>query len=685
MAPSHPRQPRLILCDCAGTFRPDAAAIAAGAGFETVAQATLLCGRDAGMLAEALGGEGEVVVACAQMAETFAEIAAEAGRPAPATVDIRDRAGWTRPADLARTGPKQAALLAAARLGAAPTPVMDVESGGLCLVLGGGGVAADAALDAAARLSDALSVTVLLDEAEEIVTPPQGFDIAVGRVTRAAGALGRFALTVDGYRAMEPAGRGALGFGRAQNGAETGCDVILDLRGTDPLFPAPAKRDGYLRADPRDPAGITRAVAEASQLEGSFEKPLHIRFEASLCAHARAGKTGCTRCLSVCPTGAIIGASKPDQEAVVLDHNICAGCGACAAVCPSGAALSSDPPVEHLYRVMRVMAEAWEKAGGKGAPRLLVHCDGHGAEMIRLAARHSDGLPHDVLPLETRALAAFGHAEMLVALALGYSDVTVLAGPKDDREVIAAEMALADAVLSGAMAARGPHGAKAPAGRLRLVEPAEPDALCEALYAPAPPALEIDTILASGGRRDGVRLAAKALAGGVPDAPLPLPEGAPYGAVIVNEDACTLCLACAGLCPTGALMDNPDSPELSFREEACVQCGICANVCPEDAITLRPQLELSDQAFRGEVKKAEEPFACIECGTLFGVKSTVEKIIAKLEGNHALFTNSDNVRLIQMCDDCRVKVQFRAQAGGPFAGPDRPRVRTTDDYLKSDD
>ncbi|MEL6769169.1 MAG: 4Fe-4S binding protein [Pseudomonadota bacterium] len=673
------RKPRLILCDCAGTFRPDAEAIAAGAGLETVAQASLLCGRDAGMLASALEGQGEVIVACAQMAETFAEIAAEKERPAPAVLDIRDRAGWTREADLARTGPKQAALLAGAMLGTAPTPVMDVESGGLCLVLAGAD-GEDAALEAAATLSETLSVTVLLEAPDTLLAPPAGFDIAAGRVRQAAGALGRFTLTVDGYRAFNAAGRGALGFGRSQDGAETGCDVILDLRGGSPLFPAPEKRDGYLRADPRDRAGLARTIAEAADLHGTFEKPLHITFEASLCAHSRAGKTGCTRCLSVCPTGAIIGASKADQEAVVLDHNICAGCGACAAVCPSGAALSADPPVEHLYRSMRIMAEAFEKAGGS-APRLLVHDDKHGAEIIRLAARHGDGLPHDMLPLETRALAAFGHAEMLVALALGYRDVTILGGPKDDRETIANEMALAEAVHTSAMAARGAE----PAPRLALIEPAEPDALAEALYAPAPQPFEIETILASGGRRDGVRLAAKALAGGVPEVPLALPEGAPYGAVIVNESACTLCLACAGLCPTGALMDNPDSPELSFREEACIQCGICANVCPETAIELRPQLELSDKAFRGEIKKAEEPFACIECGKLFGVKSTVERIVAKLQNNHALFTNSDNVRLIQMCEDCRVTAQFRAQGDAPFAGPDRPRLRTTDDYLGSED
>ncbi|MEO1294080.1 MAG: 4Fe-4S binding protein, partial [Pseudomonadota bacterium] len=246
-------------------------------------------------------------------------------------------------------------------------------------------------------------------------------------------------------------------------------------------------------------------------------------------------------------------------------------------------------------------------------------------------------------------------------------------GPR--RTVTEAEQALAEAVLAAT-------GDAAP--RLRLVDPADPDAMAETLRGEAPAPTGVEPIMAAGGRRDGTRLAATALAtaGGraLPAAPLPLPEGAPYGAVLVNTDTCTLCLACAGLCPTGALMDNPDSPELSFRESACIQCGICANVCPETAITLEPRLDLTDAAFKPVVKKAEEPFACIECGALFGVKSTVERIIAKLQGNHAMFTNSDNARLIQMCDDCRVKAQFRAPSN-PFAAADRPRTRTTEDYL----
>ncbi len=78
----------------------------------------------------------------------------------------------------------------------------------------------------------------------------------------------------------------------------------------------------------------------------------------------------------------------------------------------------------------------------------------------------------------------------------------------------------------------------------------------------------------------------------------------------------------------------------------------------------------------------EDPFECIECGRPFGVKSTIERIIEKLEGNHWMYTNSDNTKLVKMCDDCRINAQYHDE-NAPLRGPDRPRVRTTDDYLDS--
>ena len=293
-----------------------------------------------------------------------------------------------------------------------------------------------------------------------------------------------------------------------------------------------------------------------------------------------------------------------------------------------------------VFRRLDTLARTYREAGG-AAPRLLVHDAEHGGEMIRLAARFGRGLPADVIPFETDSLAGFGHAE---------------------RDTPEGEARLANALC----------GQEA----VRLLDLADPDALPEALYGGAAPALCAPS-LPIGTRRQVTRVATKALQ---PEAEIiDLPEGAPYGAVLVDQDACTLCLSCVSLCPSGALGDNPDMPQLLFQEDACLQCGLCANICPEDAITLAPRMNVTDQAFSQVVLNEEEPFACVECGALFGVKSTIERITEKLAGNHAMFSNPDALRMIQMCDDCRVNAQFHSQ-NNPFAAGERPRVRTTDDY-----
>ena len=650
---------RLLLCRCDDSMSVDAESARAALGAASVKEARALCMDQSDQATEAFAQTGTTLVACGQMANFFNVLFDEVDAPgALICTDIRDRAGWTADAP-ADAHAKQAALLAEAALDRPVTPTRDIHSEGTVMVLGG-----DAALAAADRLADQLAVTVLLGEAPEDLSPTDRYDVAVGRIGSAGGALGGFDITVEGYAPPRLAGRGAGQFGKAVANARSRCDIILDLRGGPPLFAAPDKRDGYVRADPRDPAAVERAIARAADLQGTFERPLYIRYDAAICAHSRAAQTGCSRCLDVCPTGAILAAG----DHVAIDPDICAGCGACAAVCPSGAASYDDPDVGFLFKRLRTLAHVYKSAGGSN-PRLLFHDAEHGAEMIRLAARFGRGLPADVIPLEVGNTESVGHAEMLAAIGVGFAEVTVLAGPRTDMAVPERELALAQAIVAGRCAEASP---------LRLITPSDPDALEEALYHAAPRTLVAESILPLGGRRDVTRLAAAALPGTAEA--IALPEGAPYGAVVIDTEACTLCLACVSLCPVGALGDNPDKPQVRFQETACLQCGICASTCPENAITLAPRLNLANAAMSHQVLHEEEPFECISCGKPFGVRSTIETIIEKLQGKHWMFTGSDNSKLIQMCDDCRVNAQYH-QENSPFFGGERPRVRTTQDYL----
>jgi ferredoxin len=120
---------------------------------------------------------------------------------------------------------------------------------------------------------------------------------------------------------------------------------------------------------------------------------------------------------------------------------------------------------------------------------------------------------------------------------------------------------------------------------------------------------------------------------------------------------------------------------VSFTESACVQCGVCVATCPEKVIRLEPRYNFSPAALSPEVVKGEEPFHCISCGKPFGTRSTVERVLDRLKGKHAMFQTDAQLRLIQMCDTCRV-VAVAEEGNDPFKGAARPRVRTTEDYLR---
>jgi ferredoxin len=433
-------------------------------------------------------------------------------------------------------------------------------------------------------------------------------------------------------------------------------------------------RDGYLRADPNDPAAMLRAVLKARDLVGTFEKPRYVAFTEDLCAHSRSRIVGCTRCLDVCPTGAIT----PGRGHVTLDAYICAGCGQCAAVCPTGAASYALPPADALIRKLRALLLTYHRVGGE-RPILLVHDEAHGEPLIDALARFGDGLPANVLPLAVNEVTQVGLEAVAAAFAYGASAMRFLlhARPRHDTTGLARTLALADIVLQGL--GFGPD-------RVATIETDDPEGLGQALgtVVATPGTSRPASFLPSGGKRGVLRFALSELHNAAP-APvdvIPLPALAPFGAVEVDAAGCTLCHACVSACPTGALTDDPERPVLRFVEDACVQCGLCKATCPEKVITLRPQLDFRATRMAARVLKEEEPFSCIRCGKPFGVKSTIERVAAKLEGTHWMYTDAPKrLDVIKMCDDCRVAV-VSEQDFDPYGAPPRPAPRTTDDYLR---
>ncbi|MDH3466157.1 MAG: 4Fe-4S binding protein, partial [Gammaproteobacteria bacterium] len=137
-----------------------------------------------------------------------------------------------------------------------------------------------------------------------------------------------------------------------------------------------------------------------------------------------------------------------------------------------------------------------------------------------------------------------------------------------------------------------------------------------------------------------------------------LPDGAPFGAIQLDADACTLCMACVSVCPAGALEDGGDSPALRFIEWNCVQCGICESACPEHAIRREPRYLLDAERRLSTCElKSEEPFRCVQCGKAFATQSVIRRMHEKLAG-HRMFKDASALRRLEMCEDCRVKDMF---------------------------
>lgn len=529
------------------------------------------------------------------------------------------------PDPISRERAKIAALEAAAALpGPDPVPSVTYHSAGKTLIIGS---AADVA-PWAEGLCAQLELAVLLTDPAPAgaAEPARLYPVHRARAARIAGWLGAFNVAWE-----------------EEGGAREGrFDLVLDLSPT-PLLRQHQPPVGYF-APGADVAERAAAVRQLAEMIGEFEKPKYFSYKERLCAHSRNRLIGCNACIEICSAQAIEGAG----DRIKVNPNLCAGCGACTTVCPTGALAYAYPSAAYTGERLRTLVSTYREIGGD-APVLLFHSGQHGKALIGALEDGARGVPANVMPVELEHAASVGIDVWLAAIAYGAGAVTVLMTDEEApqyRTAVAAQMDIANTILN-ALGYQGEH--------CRLVQTADPAQLGAALARPvaAVGVAEAGAFQVMAEKRNTLDLALSHLVRHAPEKPaqVPLPAGAPFGAVKVDTSACSLCMACVGACPASALMDSPALPQLRFVEKNCVQCGLCQTTCPENAIVLDPRMSFADTWNKPVVLNESQPFCCIRCSKPFGTLQMIENMLGKL-GAHPAFAG--NLDRLKMCGDCRV-------------------------------
>jgi ferredoxin len=443
------------------------------------------------------------------------------------------------------------------------------------------------------------------------------------------GYLGRFEVMVELQQQRQNLAKLSLG-------AEY-FDLVVDL-GAQPYLAVALKPAGYRVVSDQD--DIEQQLEQALALKGGFEKPRYIQVNNELCALTANTLDGCRRCLDVCPADAI----SVIAQQVNIDAHLCHGAGGCASACPTSAIRYGFPQPVLLMDTLQRLLDGYRQAGGV-APLLLLH----DAESNALVEQLLPQLPGHYLPLQLEELASAGIELWLSAIAAGCAGVRLLdegVQPASIAAVLETELSVANQLL---------RGLQLPVSIERLTQS---QLLSQADEIELPQLTPVARLHSGADKRQQLSTAMTHLyqqqsaTNALPEQ-LAVTKGAPYGSVLIDSAACTLCNACSATCPTGALTSGGDSPCLSFTEDACVQCGLCTQACPEQALSLQPRY-LLDPRRRTEprVLKQEEPFRCISCGDAFATQSVVAMMVEKLAG-HSMF-DEQGLRRLKMCADCRV-------------------------------
>ncbi len=472
-----------------------------------------------------------------------------------------------------------------------------------------------------------------------------------------SGSFGGFSATVRGTDGTLENISALIGQSSCGTGLESGFfDLVLDLQSmssfTGKLLPV-----GYY-APGEDKIRLDAALLELPEMKGSFTKPQLTELLEDRCLHGRSRFKECLQCMNICPVGAI----RAENRQLVIDQYLCQACCACALVCPADAIKLLNPPQKSLLdELSRLLSEPTVSSNGCGnvLPDIFLYDQNIDGDLLKSLG----GSTADYgIYVEVEEVGRIGLEVMLVVLAYGAGKVTLVCdmqSPVDVREALKQQVEQGREILQGlnmpvdcinfVLWSQSSRQNASEADTFVQYVNNFPTAASRRSIAQADFSFDHD-------KRTLIRLAAEHLfsAHGTAEPIISLPAGVPFGAVEIDE-SCSLCMACAGICPSGALVAGGDEPSLSLVESRCHQCGSCVEVCPENALRLLPRLLCNIEAADTKVLlRKVESFKCIVCGEPFASKSMISRMQEKLHG-HWMYQSNQQVKRLQMCRTCRTR------------------------------
>jgi len=384
-----------------------------------------------------------------------------------------------------------------------------------------------------------------------------------------------------------------------------------------------------------DLPGTNTRVFSSSELEQLFSTIFACRIDEvitcnnTICQYSGRLESGCRRCLTSCPSGAI----KATREGMLINQATCSECGNCVAACPTGALqyqrFSDQAFLDYFSEVELT----------PGTTVVL----GSAEQLQKLWWFTDDRFPHTFF-LEYPQLQALTSMHLLFLLSCGAARCILLS----DRvaEPLRDQIKAGNTLITGLFDQdRFVRTATLP-GIVPLLQE-NPEKL---LQAPLPVPAETQ-------RREqliAILRELQKLSGH--SVKLEGTSFATFGDITCDSDACTLCLACLNECRIEALHSDPKTWSLNLSPLSCVQCGTCVHVCPENALKQDRGLQLDREAFIDHQLARAEPMVCRECGRAFGTRQSFDRVMAILRQRNS----EDDLTLYEYCDTCRVRKLYEA-------------------------